>query len=154
VKVTGSDVRNGSLTGADIKNKSLRAHDIRNGDIEGRQIKNGSLTSSDIENGTLRGADFKNLPGTKVVVRRHDVGVPVNSTGSTTAECQLGEVAVGGGAGMSGGLGTTLIYYSEPLEANGTTTEDGDVPRGWRAGAGNGTGSIQTLQVHVLCAAA
>ena len=44
VKVTGKDVKNGTLTGADVKNDSLT----------GRDVRNGSLTPSDFK-GSVQG---------------------------------------------------------------------------------------------------
>src|SRR5829696_985713 len=39
VKVTGKDVKNGTLTGADVKNDSLTGGDVRNGSLSPSDFK-------------------------------------------------------------------------------------------------------------------
>ena len=58
VKITGDDVRNGSLTGKDVKDDSLT----------GRDVKNSSLGTGVVRDGSLRARDFRpgDLPAGKM----------------------------------------------------------------------------------------
>jgi len=56
VKITGNDVRNGSLSGRDVRNGSLSGRDVRNGSLTGRDIKSDSISGRDIRG--LTAADF------------------------------------------------------------------------------------------------
>jgi hypothetical protein len=96
---------------------------------------------------------------TDVVVRRANVNVAPDDGGDTTLQfgavsCEAGEVAVGGGAGITGVLGGAVnVTNSEPLEADGTPPENGDVATGWRAlGVNVDDEDAATMHVHVLCA--
>ena len=51
MKITGSDVRNGSLSGKDIRNGSLTGRDIRSNSVSGRDIR--GLTAADFKAGAL-----------------------------------------------------------------------------------------------------
>jgi hypothetical protein len=47
IKVTGRDVKDGSLTGADIRNRSLTAADVKDGSLLARSFKPGQLPKGD-----------------------------------------------------------------------------------------------------------
>jgi hypothetical protein len=70
-------------------------------------------------------------------------GIPANLT--SQAYCQGGELAVGGGATVSG----DVLIESVPLLGL-TPASDNDIPNGWQASS---TGS-GTVTAYVLCAAA
>ena len=53
MKITGKDVKNGSLTARDIKNGSLTGRDVRANSIGARAIRNGRLTAADFKGGQL-----------------------------------------------------------------------------------------------------
>jgi uncharacterized protein YjbI with pentapeptide repeats len=55
VKITGKDVRNGTLSGADIRNGTLSGADIRRNSVAGGDVRNGSLAARDFEPGALPG---------------------------------------------------------------------------------------------------
>lgn len=178
ITITGSSVRNGSLTGADIKNGSLKGGDVKNGALTGGDLKNGSVSTADIDDASLLAADFKagelpagpagptgpagpqglqGAPGpagaTNVVARRVNDSVPSAQREIVVASCLPGEVAVGGGGGITGLLnGGSIIYFDEPREADGSVPEDGEPATKWAVAASNFTGDTQIVNVHVLCA--
>jgi hypothetical protein len=175
VTITGKNIRNDTITSADIRNDSIASRDIDNGSVTGSDLKNGSVTGTDVDDGSLSVADFKpgELPAgpagpqgpqgpagtSNVVTRRVNAIVPPVPTppGSTTqseiARCQSGETAVGGGAGITGVLaGKGGIVLTEPVEADGSEPEDGEVATGWRAVGLNTATVPQVMNVHVLCA--
>ena len=77
------------------------------------------------------------------------------TTKEAIASCLPGEVAVGGGAVHDGTLSEAVgINYSHPLEADGSTPEDGDRPTQWLVGGNNHftTGVDYKMTAYVLCA--
>jgi hypothetical protein len=88
-----------------------------------------------------------------VVARRSDIVVPVGTQRALVAHCNSGEVAVGGGAGITGAIAAqALILSQDPREADESLPDDGDTATAWRAVGGNAGGAPQTMNVHVLCA--
>jgi hypothetical protein len=178
LSIGGGDIRNGTVTGSDIKNESLKSRDVDNGKLTGTDLKNGSVTTSDIDDASLLAADFKagELPAgptgpqgpagaqgsagaTNVVARRVNVALAAPGIAGTVIEpglvsCGAGEVAVGGGAGISNALnGPTSIVMSEPVETDGSPPESGEAATQWRAvGKNFDTNDPATMNVHVLCA--
>ena len=176
--ITGGDVTNGSLTSSDVRNGSLKSRDIDNGSLTGSDLRNGSVTSSDVDDASLLAADFKagelpagpagpagpigpqGAPGaTAVVARRVNANVAPATVGNesfepASASCEDGEVAVGGGAGITNVVtGQARIVMSEPVEDDGSPPEDGEAAARWRAvGANHDLNDPQTMNVHVLCA--
>jgi hypothetical protein len=168
VTITSANVRNNSLTGSDVKNESLKSGDIDNGTVTGSDLKNGSVSSSDIDDASLLGADFKagELPAgpagpagpqgpagaNNVVARRANEVVPDNQFRVVVASCLSGEVAVGGGGGVTGFLNDASIFFDEPREEDGSDPEDGEPATKWAVGAANSSGNTQIANAHVLCA--
>lgn len=165
--LTGADFRNGTLTGADLRSESVKGRDIDNGSLTGSDLKDASVTSSDLD--ALVGADLR--PGqlaagpagpqgpigtTQVLTRRvADVALDEGDRKEAIASCLPGEVAVGGGGLHDGTLADLVsIAYSYPLEADGSTPEDGDRPTAWLAGGHNlFISSVnRKMTVYVLCA--
>jgi hypothetical protein len=163
--LTGANVKNGSVSGADIRNGSVKGRDV--GGITGGDVKAGALTSADV--GVLAGADLG--PGqlaagpqgpagpagtTQVLARRvATVTLDEGDEKDVTVTCLAGEAAVGGGAAHDGApTDLVAVVYSHPLEADGSTPEDGDQATAWRVGAQNlfVSGVDRTLTVYVLCA--
>jgi hypothetical protein len=171
ITITGSNVRNGTLTGSDIKNESLKSGDVDNGSLTGSDLKNGSLRAADFKAGDLP-AGPQGAPGpqgpqgiqgpqgpqgpagaTNVVARRTNAFVPNGGSETAVASCLPGEVAVGGGAGITFAFTQdAAIFTSEPREADGSDPEDGEVATKWAAVGVNDTGVPQLMNVHVLCA--
>jgi hypothetical protein len=127
--------------------------------IGAKQLKKNAVSSAKVKNGSLLRKDFRNgqipqgpqgpqgLPGqkgdpgasgaTNVTVR-----LGAASTRDSTAECNPGERAVGGGGFSSDGL----LYDSSPSATGGTPTD-------WNASAEQADGSDATVQAYVICAA-
>jgi hypothetical protein len=144
--IDGGDVRNGSLTGADVKNKSLSKKDFR-GRVRGAPGPPGPRGAQGAQ-GPQGARGFPGPPGaagaTNVTVREGPM-----SEGESTASCNSGERAVGGGGFTpeSGGY----IFNSTPVEAAGQT------PTAWTASAASAAEDsfdepVQ-VQAWVICAA-
>ncbi|MGH2946857.1 MAG: hypothetical protein ACRDPC_11450 [Solirubrobacteraceae bacterium] len=142
--MAGSDVADGSLLGADFKAGELPAGPV------GPQGPAG-----------LDGAAGPQGPAgaTNVVARRAAINVAAPPAGTSTirlgsASCEAGEIAVGGGAGITNiQNGHSIVFGGEPLESDGTTPETGEVATKWRAvGVNANPSSAQTMTVQVLCA--
>jgi hypothetical protein len=157
VTITGSSVKDSSLTGADIKNSSLTSSDIKNASLLASDFKAGQLPAGPAGAAGPAGPAGATGPqgpagATDVITRRQDQTIPASSNLGTTVQCETGEVAVGGGAGITGPLDQTAIFSSEPRESDGSAPEDGDVSTGWRGTGINGTAIPQVMNVYVLCA--
>lgn len=80
-------------------------------------------------------------------VRANSASVGGGATGTVTATCNAGEVAVGGGYD-DGNPGNTnmVVHISRPNVTSGT-------PTGWTCTARNGTGGALTLICYAVCLA-
>ena len=58
-RITGDDIRNGSIESKDIQNRTLKSKDIANQNLKSWDIKDGTLKGKDIRNGTLTPAHFE-----------------------------------------------------------------------------------------------
>ena len=172
VTISGKDIRDGSVTSADLKNETIASRDIDNGSLTGSDLKNGTLTGSDIDDGSLQAEDFQagQLPAgpqgppgpqgpagaTNVVTRRTDVTIADGTVEFAAATCLPGDIAVGGGAGISGVVtGDAWVVLSEPAKDIGQLPASGEAATRWRAAglnASGGGGLPQVMNVHVLCA--
>jgi hypothetical protein len=164
--ITGGNIKNGTVTGTDVKDESVKGRDIDNGTLTGSDLKTGSVTSSDIDDGSLVAGDFKTGelpagppgPGALVnaTVRRADVPLPANSQATGVASCAVDEIAVGGGAGYGTLDPKVAILFDEPLEADGTSPEEGDTATQWHATGNNANGPAsginKLMTVYVVCA--
>jgi hypothetical protein len=131
--IDGGDVRNNSLTGKDVKNKSLTKKDFR-GSVRGRRGPRG-LRGLQGAPGPQGPAGAPGAAGaTNVTVRSG----PVAPSGSSTASCNPGERAVGGGGVSAAGF----LDSSRPLQ------DPGQTPTAWTASAGG-----DDVQAWVVCAA-
>jgi hypothetical protein len=98
VKITGKDVKDGTLTGVDVKSSSLAGSDIRSGAVASADIANGSLLTEDFKSGQLpagapgpkgdRGATGPEGP-------KGDPGAP----GADGTDATINGVAAGGALG-------------------------------------------------------
>ena len=89
-------------------------------------------------------------------MRRSDVPLPANARAVGTASCANGEIAVGGGAGYGTLDAKVAILFDEPLEADGSPPEAGDLATQWHAAGNNanspGSGLNKTMTIYVVCA--
>lgn len=138
--IDGGDVRNNSLTGKDVKNKSLTKKDFR-GSVRGPR----GLRGAPGQQGS-QGAQGAQGPAgaTNVTVREGPVQL-----GVSTAPCNPGERAVGGG-GFTGDEGGYL-YNSSPQE------DAGETPTAWTASAASAADPTLdepvNVQAYAICAA-
>lgn len=126
-------LKKSAVTGKKVKNRSLKAVDFALGQlprgpqaVQGVQGPQGPAGATGATNVTVRGG--------------------AEETGTSTASCQTGERAVGGGGISSNGV----LYNTTPSEVSGT-------PTAWEAsavtGTGTGTGTAADVQAWVVCAA-
>jgi hypothetical protein len=83
------------------------------------------------------------------------VSIAASSDNSGYASCGAGQVAIGGGAGFDGGVKESqFIDESGPTNTAGNfaTTTTGSTPTQWYATFSNGTGTVDTGYVWVICA--
>lgn len=124
-----------------------------------KQLKKNAVTGAKVKNGSLAAGDFKasslprgpqgpqgpqgvqGPPGT-TPVPKINVRSSAEATGSVTANCQSGEVALGGGAFSQDGF----LWDTSPDPDTGT-------PTGWFAQAALSGGGAAKVQAFVVCAA-
>ena len=125
-----------------------------------KQLKKSSVTTAKVKNGSLLSTDFKRgqIPvgrqgppgpagpagpaGARGAAGISSVTVRVGPEQSprSTASCQAGERAVGGGGFTADGF----LYDSSPSVTEGTPTD-------WQAAAGTDGGGFGTAQAYVIC---
>jgi hypothetical protein len=131
--IDGGDVRNNSLTGKDVKNKSLTKKDFR-GSVRGPRGLRGPQGAQGVQGAQGPAGPAGPSGATNVTVRSG----PVSPSGSSTASCNPGERAVGGGGVSVAGF----LDSSRPLQ------DPGQTPTAWTASAGGAD-----VQAWVVCAA-
>lgn len=131
--ITGAQIRDNSVSGKDVRNKSLSKQDFK-GSVTGPRGLQGPRGAPG-----ARGAAGR--PGaTEVTVRGGSVGL-----GSSTATCNPGERAVGGG-----GVATQPTGY---LTGSAPVQGAGETPTAWRASAAEASPDRTTVEAWVICAA-
>jgi hypothetical protein len=138
--IDGGDVRNNSLTGKDVRNKSLTKQDFR-GSVRGRRGARGPVGPQGPQGPQgIAGASG----ATNVTVRSGPMAL-----GTSTASCNPGERAVGGG-GFTDAPGGAL-WDSTPVQDVGQT------PTAWVAQAASYEDATLddpvNVQAWVICAA-
>jgi hypothetical protein len=144
VAVLGSTPVGQAAYNAVVPDNSVGTTQLRNLSVTGPKIRGDAVDSGKVKNHSLKAIDFapnqipagpkgdkgdKGASGaTKLVIRSLD---PYKSSGAGSielrADCKRGEVAVGGGAGATGGKGDSQIKSTGPLPV-----EDGKTPTGWQ----------------------
>jgi hypothetical protein len=157
--VAVSSVEKDSVGSRALKRDAVKSRHVDDGKLKGKDIKDGTVESRDIDPDTL--ADLEGPAGppgaagaTNVITRRADViGVSgAGGTASTSVTCDPGEVATGGGAAFNAASTTYRIALSEPLEADMSLPEPGDVAVGWLAAGVNNSGATRNFYAYVICA--
>lgn len=139
LSITGKDVKNNSLTTKDVKNNSLTTKDVRNSSLLGKDFRPGQLPRGPQGTTGPQGARGAQGAGgaTNVVVRSQFA----NPVANTTATCEAGERATGGGVGTDQ---ASKVSQSEPTI---------DVPpTGWKGSAQTMAGGATAGTVYVICA--
>ena len=145
----------GTAYAATLPRNSVGTAQLKNNAVTAKKVKDRSLLATDFKSGQLpagpRGPQgAQGIPGaqgapgaagaTNVTVR---VGPEVAET--STAACNSGERAVGGGGIATGPNG--VLWNSTPTQTSGT-------PTSWDADAVDVTaGTADTVQAYVICAA-
>ena len=173
-----------SVKSGHIKNGQVKRADLATGAVSSAKVLDGSLLAKDFAKNQLPqgpagqqgpqgapGAAGQQGPkgdtgapgspgapaGANVIVRRDDIAVNANASGSGFAQCAEGERATGGGVGFAGSSATDqFVRDNGPLDANGsfTGTTTGEAPVAWYGEVQNDTGAADTAYVYVICAPA
>ena len=137
----------GTAYAASLPRNSVGTKQLKRNAVTSAKVKNRSLRAQDFARGQLRagprgprgpqGAAGPQGPAgaTHVTVREGSA-----TTGTSTASCNPGERATGGGAFASDGF----IYDSSPTQISGT-------PTSWQAQASDGNAATE-VQAWVICA--
>jgi hypothetical protein len=160
--VTTAKLKNNAVTVAKIASNAVGAGKIANAAVTTPKIAAGAVTASQLAPATLAALQGRTGPpgpqgqpgppgasgATSVVVRTATDTINTTGTFTTTAACQAGEVATGGGAESSGPGFAHGGLPNGPVPATA-----GLVPRGWQ-----GTSEVQiagpiVFTVWVVCAA-
>ena len=136
--VTRAKLRNNAVTGAKVDDGSLRAADFKSGQLPaGPQGPKGNP-------GPQGPKGDKGDPGlTDVTVRTSGIrSIPANSLKGADAQCQAGELALGGGASTQTGVLTEDSFHLGPYSA----------PNGWHVNLLNTNATPVQFFVEVVCA--
>ncbi len=94
-------------------------------------------------------------PGTfqsSIVARFHQFQIGGPSATFTQAECEPGEVAVGGGVGgLTSPGGDDAVLYSGPSVAGGVVPDEVFVPTAWDGAIRNSEASTKDFRIYVVC---
>ena len=172
VAVFGSTPLGHAAYNAVVPDNSVGTKQLRNVSVTNPKIRGDAIDSGKVKNYSLKAIDFapnqipagpkgdkgergdKGAPGaTKVVVRQRDP-YKTSATGGELfmrIDCQPGEVAVGGGAGPTGGNGNASLKSTGPIPG-----EAGKPSTGWQATINYINGQLNpnplSFTVWVVCA--
>lgn len=123
-----------SVVSTDIKNNHVKAADIRTDAVRAAEIKSAAVGSSELGAGAVRASELG-----QIVERSVTVPVIDGSQNNATANCQAGEVVIGGGNDWST-LNTNLRLQRSLRVGNG-----------WNAAGANNSGAQRDLTVYAYC---
>lgn len=97
-------------------------------------------------------------PGSDATIETKTFTTAPGKVDNETVTCPAGERAVGGGVGFAGATSPTFGYVQQsgPVDETGsiTTTESGDVAKGWSVSVFNNSGSAGSdFRVFAICSA-
>ncbi len=97
-------------------------------------------------------------PGSDATIEAKTFTVAQGKVNNASATCPAGKRAVGGGVGFAGETSPTFGYVQQsgPVDETGsiTSTESGDVARGWSVSVFNNSGSARSdFRVFAVCSA-
>lgn len=141
-KLSGTQIKPGTLPGNRVKAKTLTAKQIKPGSLTGSQIKANSLGASQINEETLTGVSAGSLASVQYATSI----VPISSaspSGSTgTAGCPAGTYVIGGGATVSN---EALAFVNDSGPTASRT--------GWTATGAAGIDGL-SMTITAICTAA
>lgn len=160
IKVTGRDVRDGSLSGRDLRAASLSSREVRNGSLMTSDFHLGQLPSGERgEKGEKGDRGDPGPPGaTQVVMREGSIfhGDPPPPGDSYSridggADCEPGERATGGGYYLPA---EAVMTRSEPVvSTRAGPPADGSTPGGWAFDIDNPSRvPLEDARLWVVCA--
>jgi hypothetical protein len=119
---------------------TIGARDIKDNAVRTEHIKRGQVKTSDL----ARAAKAAFLSSDVTVRESTTQSVDNGSVSGTTASCNPGEIAVGGGVGWSTTPqpNTTVMLESGPSDTDG-----------WSVTVGNTSGSTRDFRVRAVCVA-
>jgi Ca2+-binding RTX toxin-like protein len=122
----------------------------------GLAIAGGTLATVAPANGASRTTAA--APGSDATIEAKTFTVAQGKVDNASATCPAGKRAVGGGVGFAGDTSPTFGYVQQsgPVDETGsiTSTESGDVARGWSVSVFNNSGSARSdFRVFAVCSA-
>jgi hypothetical protein len=123
-----------SVNSGDIQNDRVKAADIRTDAVRLAELASDAVGSAELVPAAVRAADLG-----AIVERSVTVQVIDGSQNNATADCQPGEVVIGGGNDWSA-LNTGLRLQRSVRDGNG-----------WNAAGANDSGLARDLTVYAYC---
>jgi hypothetical protein len=151
--VTGGAQAADLITGKQIKDGTVTGRDVRDGTVLSTDVANGSLTPDDYAGVTIGPPGAPGEPGTRgpdslgsvYVVRSTTEAVRPSTIGTAVADCDPGDVAIGGGLGGEPGRHGRQLD-SAPLGTDAVRRAS------WVVRAYNGTSIDIRVTAFALCA--
>ena len=125
----------GTAYAASLPRNSVGTKQLKRNAVTTAKVKNRSLRAQDFARGQLRRGPRGPQGATNVTVREGALAV-----GTSTASCNPGERATGGGGSTDPGF----LDQSRPVQTSGT-------PTAWQARAADGNTPVE-VQAYVICA--
>jgi hypothetical protein len=151
--------------GGAYASRLIGTHDIRNGSIRGVDVHNGSLHGSDVGNGSLGLRDLNRYTQNRINQGLTGLATKVNyqvwqggqgkALQSTSATCDAGTYALGGGYHVLGPTGDP--YGKENITVVSSSPTDSQVggdfePDSWSVRGFNDGDGKYTITAYVICA--
>ncbi len=159
IALGGSAYAASQLPRDSVGSKQLRKGAVRSADIKAGAVKLGKIDKK--ARAALRGQGLQGPVGPQgapgrlstAVIRFVEFTTPKESfSGQYGADCEPGEIAVGGGAGYTSSPGSLeRVIYSGPTAGEGFPKQ-GEVPTGWDGALYNSEGAAKDGRVYVVCA--
>jgi hypothetical protein len=144
----------GTAYAATLPRNSVGTAQLKKNAVTTQKVKNNSLLAADFKAGQLpagprglqgaQGAQGAQGPAGAAGATNVTVREGAAATGTSTASCNPGERATGGGGFTD--AASSFLWESAPVQTSGTATT-------WSASAQNTTGTDVNVQAYVICAA-
>ncbi len=134
----------GSAYAFHLGKNAVKTKNIKNGAVTEAKLANAAVTASKLAAGAVK------TPS--VVVRTASKPLNDGSNAITRAECQPGEVAVGGGALSASQNSDIQLMSLRPVKAGGASALNGDTPTAFETNyINNAGGGNTTATAYVIC---